>query len=56
MKPASKKSWILKQRPASVPNRDDVDIVEVDIPETLEGQVLIETTYFSLDPAIRGWM
>ena len=56
MKPANKRSWVLKQRPASVPTRADVDIIESPGPETPDNHLLIATSYFSLDPAIRGWM
>ena len=56
MKPTTKRSWILKQRPAAVPNRGEIDIVESAIPDTPDGYILVATSYFSLDPAIRGWM
>jgi len=51
-----KRQWLLKQRPSGLPTRADVDIADADIPPTPEGHLLVENQYFSLDPAIRGWM
>lgn len=56
MSAPTKRAWILKQRPVGVPNNHEVAIEERAIPDTPEGHVLVETSYFSLDPAIRGWM
>ncbi|MEM9317284.1 MAG: NADP-dependent oxidoreductase, partial [Pseudomonadota bacterium] len=50
------RAWILKQRPAAVPTREDVDLVEAELGATPDGFIRIENSYFSLDPAIRGWM
>ena len=52
----TKRQWILTQRPAAVPSHEDVQLVEAAVEPIPEGHILIENLYFSLDPAIRGWM
>ncbi len=46
----------LASRPQGMVGREHFDYVEEAIPELQDGQVLIETAYISLDPAMRGWM
>ncbi len=46
----------LHQRPDGLPSREDVRLREVPVPEPGPGEVLIRNHYFSIDPAIRGWM
>jgi NADPH-dependent curcumin reductase CurA len=46
----------LASRPQGMVGREHFDYVEEAIPELQEGQVLIENSYISLDPAMRGWM
>lgn len=53
---ATKKQWVLLRRPAGRPGPEDVAIREAPIAEPGDGEVLLENLYFSLDPAIRGWM
>jgi len=39
-----------------MPQEDTWELVTNDIPKTNEGEVLVQTHYISLDPAMRGWM
>lgn len=50
------RQFYLHQRPKSVPTEDDVRRRDVPIAQPAEGELLIRNHYFSLDPAIRGWM
>jgi NADPH-dependent curcumin reductase CurA len=48
---------LLAQRPTSLPDAKTFKIVQTPIPTTLgDNQILIQTLYISLDPAMRGWM
>ena len=44
---------VLRSRPAHVPDRDNFDVVEVDVPDPGPGQALVRNLYFSVEPAIR---
>jgi len=46
----------LAARPEGLPKKTDWNIVEADIPVPLDGEVLLQIIYISLDPAMRGWM
>lgn len=46
----------LAARPQGLPKRDDWCYVEDPAGEPGDGEVLVETLYLSLDPAMRGWM
>ncbi|OGX88414.1 NADP-dependent oxidoreductase [Hymenobacter lapidarius] len=46
----------LASRPVGLPQPANLEIDTVEIPELTEGQVLIKTSFISLDPAMRGWM
>jgi len=50
------KQLLLKQRPVGVPGRDTWELKTAPIPQPEKGEVVIETHYISLDPAMRGWM
>ncbi len=50
------KQVILKKRPEGLPTKDIWSHETSAIPEPKEGEVLVETHYISLDPAMRGWM
>jgi NADPH-dependent curcumin reductase CurA len=50
------KQLYLHQRPIGNTTDDDVRMRTVDVDELADGQLLIKNDYFSLDPAIRGWM
>jgi NADPH-dependent curcumin reductase CurA len=46
----------LKTRPVGMVKRDDFDFRADEPRQPGEGEVLVETLYLSLDPAMRGWM
>jgi NADPH-dependent curcumin reductase len=46
----------LAARPVGLPQASDWAHTEEAIPEPADGQVLVQTMYLSLDPAMRGWM
>lgn len=48
--------YYLCRRPRGLPGAEDVGIRAEVIGELLEGQLLIQNEYLSIDPAIRGWM
>lgn len=50
------KQWILKNRPEGKVDDDTWGFQALAIPELKEGEVLVQTHYISLDPAMRGWM
>lgn len=50
------KQIILKERPTGIPNASTWKLEETPIPKAAEGQVVIQTHYVSLDPAMRGWI
>lgn len=52
----SNKQFILAKRPTGVPAADTWTLTEAPMPEASPGEVLIQTQYISLDPAMRGWM
>jgi NADPH-dependent curcumin reductase CurA len=50
------KSWILYKRPSGYPKLEDFKLVESRQPELLQGEILIESKFLSLDPYMRGRM
>jgi hypothetical protein len=46
----------LGARPVGLPKASDWQYVETALPELRDGEVLVESLYLSLDPAMRGWM
>ena len=50
------KSWILHKRQSGYPKSEDFRLVESEFPELLEGEILIESKFLSLDPYMRGRM
>ena len=46
----------LKSRPEGVPTADNFEIASVELPETGDGQVLVQNIYMSVDPYMRGRM
>jgi hypothetical protein len=56
MTEAVNRQFYLHQRPEGRPTSDDVRRRDVAVPSPGQGQVLIKNLYFSIDPAIRGWM
>jgi len=50
------KQMKLVKRPVGMPDANTWALEENPIPELKDGEVLIQTHYISLDPAMRGWM
>ncbi len=50
------KQLILKKRPIGIPDHETWELTSTEIPTPDEGEVVIQTDYISLDPAMRGWM
>jgi NADPH-dependent curcumin reductase CurA len=50
------KQFFLRQRPAQKPTTEDIGLREIELKPLMPGQLLIKNEYFSIDPAIRGWM
>lgn len=46
---------ILSSRPKGVPGPEHFSIDEVPVPELADGEFLIRTQFWSVDPAMRGW-
>ena len=46
----------LANRPVGLPTDDDWELAEAPVGEPGEGEVLVEVTHVSLDPAMRGWI
>ncbi len=47
---------LLKKRPIGLPDEDTWELIDEKLPDLVEGEILIEQQYISLDPAMRGWM
>ena len=54
--PTKYKQYYLHQRPNGPTTDNDVKVRTVEVDGLAEGELLIKNEYFSLDPAIRGWM
>ena len=50
------KQLILQKRVTGLPPADTWKLVDNEMPQAQKGEVLIETHYVSLDPAMRGWI
>ncbi|NKB98348.1 MAG: zinc-binding dehydrogenase [Pseudomonadales bacterium] len=50
------RQFLLASRPVGMVNETDLEYTETPIPEPGAGEVLIRTTYLSLDPSMRGQM
>lgn len=48
------KQWRLAKHPSGVPTQDCFDLVDTEIGDPAQGEVVIRTHYFSLDPGMRG--
>jgi len=46
----------LAARPVGLPKPSDWQIVDEAVTDPTEGQILVEVSHLSLDPAMRGWM
>ena len=47
---------ILASRPVGIPQAQHFQIIEVPRPQILPGQILVRTVYWSVEPAMRGWV
>ena len=47
---------ILASRPKGVPSADHFAIDEVRVPDLGDGQILVHNSFWSVDPAMRGWV
>jgi NADPH-dependent curcumin reductase CurA len=47
---------IFTKRPNGIPSLQNFSLQKVPVPQPEEGQILIKTIYFSLDPYMRGRM
>ena len=56
MTPSSNQQYRLAARPVGMPKTSDWSFVTEALPELKEGDILVQTIYLSLDPAMRGWM
>ncbi|MBZ9787304.1 NADP-dependent oxidoreductase [Psychroflexus sp. CAK57W] len=50
------KTITLKKRPKGKPELSDFDFITSEVPELKDGEVLLKTTYVSVDPYLRGRM
>jgi NADPH-dependent curcumin reductase CurA len=50
------RAFRLASRPVGLPTRDNWDLTEEPVAEPDDGQVVVEVSHISLDPAMRGWM
>jgi NADPH-dependent curcumin reductase CurA len=54
--PTQNRRWVLAERPLGAPTASTFRLETVDVPALAEGEALVRTVYFSLDPAMRGWI
>lgn len=50
----TRRSWVLRRRPAADPSADDFELREEAIPQPGPGEVLTRTIWLSIDPYMRG--
>ncbi|MGB0627285.1 MAG: NADP-dependent oxidoreductase [Alphaproteobacteria bacterium] len=53
--PSTNRRVLLSSRPKGVPEADHFTVDEVPVPEVADGEFLVKTEYWSVDPAMRGW-
>jgi NADPH-dependent curcumin reductase CurA len=47
---------LLRARPDGLPEAEDFELVEGEVPEPAPGEAVMRTTYLSIDPTIRTWI
>jgi NADPH-dependent curcumin reductase CurA len=47
---------ILVRRPDGIPQAEHFQIVQTEVPPLTDGQVLVRNVYWSVEPAMRGWV
>ncbi|PAT14696.1 NADP-dependent oxidoreductase [Corynebacterium sp. NML 120412] len=50
------KQWVLASRPKGAPSSENFRLEEVELPQLADGQILVENTFASVDPYMRGRM
>ena len=55
-RPSRTREVHLASRPHGVPTPDNFEVVEVDVPGLAEGELLVENSWMSVDPYMRGRM
>lgn len=50
------RQWLLKSRPETLVGPENFELVESDVPTIADGEILVRTLYFSMDPTQRGWL
>ena len=53
---AHNQQFVLASRPEGEVKPTDFNLVDMPMPELGKGEVLVETTYLAVEPAMRGWM
>jgi NADPH-dependent curcumin reductase CurA len=56
MNATTSRSVVLASRPVGIPQAEHFRIVETPVPALTPGQVLVRTVYWSVEPAMRGWV
>jgi len=46
----------LKSRPDAIPQADNFELVEAEVPPLAAGQLLVRNHYLGIEPAMRGWV
>tara|TARA_R110002110_G_scaffold85816_1_gene223268 strand:+ start:10002 stop:11015 length:1014 start_codon:yes stop_codon:yes gene_type:complete len=54
--PLTNRRVLLTSRPKGVPEADHFTVDETPVPEIADGEFLVKTEYWSVDPAMRGWV
>ena len=50
------RAWHLKSRPSGMPNQENFDLKDVELPPLKDGQVHVRNLWLSVDPYMRGRM
>ena len=50
------RAWRLKSRPTGLPNLDNFELREFDLPDLREGEIKVRNSWVSVDPYMRGKM
>src|SRR6202521_1864288 len=56
MTPTKGRQVRLKSRPNGIPQAENFEIAEAQIPSLRDGQFLVRNDYLSVEPAMRGWV
>src|SRR6202162_1976650 len=56
MTPTKSRQVRLKSRPSGIPQAENFEIAEAQIPPLRDGQFLVRNDYLSVEPAMRGWV